>query len=64
MQEYEVVIRETLERRIYVRAESREMAEDIAREDYRKEKIVLTSDDFCGMEMEVHEKQPVRKERR
>lgn len=63
-QEYEVVIREILERRVSIRAENREMAEDIARGEYREEKIVLDSDDFCGMEIEVHEKRPVREERR
>ena len=64
MQEYEVVIREILERRINIRAENREMAEDIAKGEYRAEKIVLDSDDFCRMDIEVHEKQQVREGRR
>lgn len=64
MQEYEVVIREILERRINIRAENREMAEDIAKGEYRAEKIVLDSDDFCGMDIEVNEKQQVREGRR
>ena len=58
------VIREILERRINIRAENREMAEDIAKGEYRAEKIVLDSDDFCGMDIEVHEKQQVREGRR
>ena len=62
VQEYEVVIREILERRVNIKAESREMAEDIARGEYRAEKIVLDSDDFCGMEIKAHEKQPFREE--
>lgn len=61
-QEYEVVIREILERKVSIKAESREMVENIAREAYRAEKIVLDSDDFCGMEMEVSEKHTIRKE--
>lgn len=61
-QEYEVVIREILERKVSIKAESREMAENIAREAYRAEKIVLDSDDFYGMEIEVREKHTIREE--
>lgn len=60
MQEYEVAIREILERRISVEAESREMAEEIIERDYRSEKIILDSGDFQGMELEVREKHTVR----
>lgn len=63
-QEYEVVIREILERKVSIKAESREMAEDIALGAYRAEEIVLDSDDFCRMEIEVNEKQLVRGDRR
>lgn len=60
MQEYEVVIREISERRISMKAESREIVEEIVRRDYSSEKIILDSGDFQRMEMEVREKHAVR----
>jgi hypothetical protein len=43
---YSVEIKETLSRRIEIEAATRNEAQEIAKQLYREEKIVLTADDF------------------
>lgn len=51
MQEYVVTIREVLERKVKVMAESFWDAENIVQEKYRNEEIVLTADDFVECDL-------------
>ena len=46
MNEFEIVITETLEKKIKVKANTYEQAVSIIEEEYKKEKIVLDSSDF------------------
>ena len=46
MNEFEIVITETLEKKIKVKADTYEQAVSIIEEEYKKEKIVLDSSDF------------------
>lgn len=55
---YEVLITETLERKVKVEASSLQEAEEKVREAYRREEHVLDWSDFTGVEfkpMESHE---------
>lgn len=51
--EYEVIITETLSRRITVEANSREDALDIVQEKYANEEIILDSNDFFDVEFDA-----------
>lgn len=53
MKEFEVIIIETLRKKVKVKASDREDAETIVRGMYHNEEIVLTVDDFCKSEFEV-----------
>ena len=50
---YSVEIKETLSRTIEVEAKTRNEAQEIAKQLYRKEEIVLTTDDFVGVVFSV-----------
>ena len=54
MQEFSFVIRETLERVVYVEACDYEQAYDKVNDMYLDCEIVLDSDDFKGFEIEVY----------
>lgn len=47
---YEVSIRESLEMKVVVQAESREEAERIAEKRWRMEEYILDSENFTGVE--------------
>lgn len=51
MQEFKVIIRETLEREIRVEAEDRLAALRRVRSDYAAGEIVLSADDFTAVEI-------------
>lgn len=53
MKKYIVRITEELSREVTVRAKSKDDADKIARQKYRDCQIVLTSDDFVGVDFEV-----------
>lgn len=53
---YQVTITETLSRTISVEASSADIAEEKVREQYRDEKIVLGSSDFCYFNVDVNRK--------
>lgn len=55
MKTYAVVIRETLQRIIYIDAKSAEEAKDKVEEHYRNEDIVLDPSDYQDTEIEVVE---------
>jgi hypothetical protein len=50
MKEYEIRIEEILQRTINVEAENKEEAIEKVKEMYRNEEVVLTADDFAGVE--------------
>lgn len=52
---YEVTVTETLERVVYVKADSMEDARELVRIQYRREEIVLDAEDFVSVEFEVKE---------
>ena len=52
--EYEVVIREVLERRIKQKASDREDAMEMVEADYRAGRIVLVAEDFSYHEFECN----------
>ena len=52
---YEVTVTETLERVVYVKADSMEDARELVRIQYRREDIVLDAEDFVSVEFEVNE---------
>ena len=52
---YEVTVTETLERVVYVKADSMEDARELVRIQYRREDIVLDAEDFVSVEFEVKE---------
>lgn len=52
---YEVTVTETLERVVYVKADSMEDARELVRIQYRREEIVLDAEDFLSVEFEVKE---------
>ena len=51
MKEYDVKIKETLERTITVRADTREEAQDIVETGWKNGEYVLDSEDFVGADM-------------
>lgn len=62
--EYEVTIREILQRRVRQRASSEEEAQDMVEARYRAGEIVLEADDFFDHEFECREVLPVREQNR
>lgn len=56
--DFKVEIKETLTKTMYVSAESIEDAEDIIREKYYNEDIVLDSENFDGVEFDVEKTDP------
>ena len=50
MKEYDITIRETLEMTVTVEAESREEAEQFARDQWKRGKVVLDASHFTGVE--------------
>jgi len=61
--EYEVTIREILQRKVRQRAASEEEAQDMVVR-YRAGEIVLEADDFFDHEFRCREVQPVREQNR
>lgn len=53
MKEYAVKITETLEKIVYVQAESMYNAEEIAQEQYNRGEYILDADNFVGVEFEI-----------
>ncbi len=53
MKEYEVLVTETLERKVKVKANSIKEAKGIIWDMFDNEDLILTEDDFSGVELEV-----------
>ncbi|WP_170018842.1 DpnD/PcfM family protein [Campylobacter sp. RM16190] len=53
--EFEVQITETLVKKLFIKAENKEVARKIAKSAYENCEIVLNSDDFCDVEFEIKE---------
>ena len=54
MKTYTVQIKETLRKNIIIEAESPEEAEEMVRDSYRQEEIVLESEDFDEVDFSVY----------
>ncbi len=63
MQEYDVTIRETLERTVSVQAASREEAEAMVEEGWNNSEYVLDADDFTGVEFSTSDGRSVEREK-
>lgn len=62
--EYEVTIREILQRKVRQRASSEEEAQDMVKARYRAGEIVLEADDFFDHEFRCREVPPMREQNR
>lgn len=62
--EYEVTIREVLQRKVRQRAGSEEEAQDIVEARYWAGEIILESDDFFDREFRCREAMPVKEQKR
>lgn len=56
MKSYDVTITETLQKTVSIRADSHAKAEEIAEEKWKKEKYVLTADDFVEARFDAIER--------
>ncbi|MCD8089295.1 MAG: DpnD/PcfM family protein [Clostridiales bacterium] len=55
MKKYMVIIRETLEKEVYIEAETAEEAEAAVEYGWRNEDYILTADDFADVDYETEE---------
>ncbi|MDO5045224.1 DpnD/PcfM family protein [Campylobacter sp.] len=60
--EFEVQITETLVKKLFIKAENKEVARKIAKSAYNKCEVVLSADDFCDVEFEIKEQVELKTE--